>query len=393
MKVSRRQVRRTAPRRRTPPGARGQVALLLGALLWIAGVTAAILLPGDGGIGPETPPLPQTACARPEIGVHASLAFDADAEHREETVAAIDRFLRPQIVRDSLLWSQIEPIEGRRDWSRTDSVVEELRTAGIEPLLVVLGSPSWANGISEATEGHYVHVPPPGTALDSWLGHYTDFLAAAVRRYRDYVRRWEIWNEPNLAAFWRPRPDPVAYSHVYETLRATILRVDPRAEVAVGGLAALSVVPPPNIPGLTFLRQLTRAKPPIDHVAVHPYTTDDHPPDLSIPGENNFDGIERARNQLVADGERASIWVTEWGWSSSEVGEHRQARYVDRSLELLEHRYRFVRVATYFVDHDLPPRFFQGLLDEDLEPKPAAPGFRERAERLAARCQAARTPP
>jgi polysaccharide biosynthesis protein PslG len=369
---------------------RDQAAVALAALLWIAAVASSVLLSNDGGRAPHAPPLPRIVCSGPEIGVHSTLAFDGDAEHRAETVAAIYRFLRPQVVRESLLWNQIEPVEGRRDWSRTDSVVEELRGAGIEPLLVVIGSPSWANGVPESTHGQYLHVPQRGAAFEAWLVHYSDFLAEAVRRYHDFVRRWEIWNEPNLTAFWTPRPDPDAYRRVYEVLRATILRVDPTAKVAVGGLASLSVASPPNIPGLAFLRRLTRTRPPIDNVAIHPYTTDDHPPDLHIPGENNFDDIARVRNQLIAEGERASIWVTEWGWSSSAVGQHRQALYVDRSLAMLEHRYRFVRVATYFLDHDLPPRFFEGLLDEHLEPKPAAPAFREQAEQLAARCRGQR---
>ena len=371
---------------------RSQVGAGLGALLWIAAVAAAILLPGHAGTGPEAPPSPSIVCSGPEIGVHSTLASDGDPEHPADTIVAIHRFLRPQVVRESLLWNQVESTEGRFDWSRTDSAIEELRAAGIEPLLVVFGSPPWANGALESS-GSYLYVPPRGPALDSWLRSYSDFLAAAVRRYHNFVRRWEIWNEPNLAAFWRPQPDPVAYRHVYETLRATILRADPKAEVAVGGLAALSVAPAPSIPGLTFLRRLTRTRPPIDNVAIHPYTTDDHSPDLHIPGENNFDAIARVRNQLVAEGERASIWVTEWGWSSAAVGELLQARYVDRSLAMLEHRYRFVRVATYFLDHDLPPRFFQGLLNEHLDPKPAAFAFRERAKRLAARCHGARAGP
>jgi hypothetical protein len=366
---------------------RAQAAVALGALLWIAAVaTAVVLLGKNANRGPQAVPLPETVCAGPEIGVHSTLAFEGDAQRRDATVTAIHEILGAQVVRDSLLWNQIEPVEGRLDWSRTDSLVEELRAAGIEPLLVIYGSPSWANGVPDSTPGQYLHVPPRGAAFDAWLAHYSDFLAAAVERYHDYVRRWEIWNEPNLAAFWRPQPDPDAYRHVYETLRATILRVDPTAEVAVGGLGGLSATSAPSIRGIAFLRRLTRTHPPIDNVAIHPYATGDHPPDLHFPGENNFDDIERVHDLLVAERERASIWVTEWGWSSATVGEIRQARYLNRSLAMLEHRYRFVRVATYFVDHDLPPEFFQGLLDENLKPKPAARVFRTHAERVADRC-------
>jgi hypothetical protein len=368
---------------------RRQIALGLGALGWIAAIAAGILLSGNSEIGPNTPRLPNVVCPGPEIGVHSSLAYDGDADHRAATVAAIHRFLRPQVVRDSLLWSQIEPVEGRRNWSRMDSVIEKLRAAGIEPLLAVVGSPSWASGAPESSPGAFIQVPQRGAVLNAWLRRYSDFLAAAVRRYHDYVRRWEIWNEPNLTLFWRPQPDPIAYAQVYETLRATILRVDPTAHVAVGGLGGLSATSAPSIPGVAFLRSLAGTGVPIDAVAIHPYTTDDHPPDVHIPGENNFDDIARVRDELVAMGEPASIWVTEWGWSSSAVGEQSQALYVNRSIEMLEHRYRFVRVATYFLDHDLPPQFFQGLLDAHLVPKPGASAFRRPAERFAAHCRAA----
>ena len=360
--------------------------MALASLLWLAAVVVAAVH-SNHGAGLQAPLLPRIACTGPEIGVHSTLAFDGDPQHRSETVEAIQRFLHPQVVRDGLLWSQIEPVEGQRDWRHTDSVVEELRAAGIEPLFVVSGSPSWANGVPGSTSEQTAYVPPPGAARDAWLRDYADFLAAAVRRYQDYVRRWEIWNEPNFVQFWRPRPDPVAYSQVYETLRATILRVDPTAEVAVGGLGQLTATIPPGIPGLEFLRRLVSLRPPISVVAIHPYSTGDHAPWVHVPGENNFDDIQRAHDQLVAEGVRVPIWVTEWGWSSATVGVARQASYLKRSLEMIKHRYPFVRLATYFVDHDRPPEFFQGLLSEDLEPKPAAGVFRTDAERLTRDCR------
>lgn len=362
--------------------------LALGVLLWIAAVVAAVvpLLDEDVDDRLEAAPLPERACPGLIIGVNSTLAFERSTETRAATAATINEVLGAQVVRDSLLWHQVEPVEGERNWSSPDGAVEALRAVGIEPLMVVVGSPSWANGVEESTPGHYLSVPPRGAPLEAWLDRYADFLTDAVERYRGVVRRWEIWNEPNHAAFWRPQPDPVAYRQVYKTLRRTILGVDPNAEVAVGGIGRLTVAPDPDIPGLPFLRRFLRTSPPIDNVAIHPYTTDDHPPDVHIPGQNNFDDIERVRDQLLADGERPSIWVTEWGWSTATVGESLQARYVDRSLAMLENRYPYVDLATYFADRDRPPDLFHGLLHEGLEPKPAAAELRSRAQRAATRC-------
>ena len=366
---------------------RAGVAVALGVVLWIGVVVVAVMRSGNPG-PPKFAPLPSTTCPIPEIGVDSTLSYEGNERQRAATVAAIRTLLAPEIVRDTLLWNQIEPVEGARDWSVPDRIVEQLRAAGIEPLLVVLGSPPWANGVPASTPGHDLYVPASAARRTVWLEHYSNFVAAAARRYRGAVRRWEIWNEPNLAQYWRPRPDPVAYREVYETLRATIMRVDPKAQVAVGGLGDLAVASALDISGLAFLRELASTHPPLGPVAVHAYATGDHAPDLHVAGENNFDDIERVREQLMAAGDRASIWVTEFGWSSATTGEQLQAHDVATALRMLEDRYAFVSVATYFVDHDVPPRYFQGLLDQGLRAKPAALVFRARARRQAARCTA-----
>jgi polysaccharide biosynthesis protein PslG len=298
------------------------MVLAIGVLVWIA-VAAVVLVELDDQT-PRPPghpaPLPERGCRSLAIGVNATLAFEGDPRRRAAVISAIDEKLGAQLVRDSLLWDRIEPVEGRRDWTIPDRVIEDLRAAGIEPLLVVLGSPSWANGVPPSTPDHQLYVPPRGPALEAWLQRYSDFLTAAVRRYHRFVRRWEIWNEPNLAHFWHPQPDPLAYRQVYESLRATIKSVDPTAQVAVGGVGSLVFPPPSGVSGLQFLQRLTGEYLPVDHVGVHAYTTNDHPPDVDVPGGKNFTDIDRVYDQLVAEGGDHQLWVTEWGWSSVAVG-------------------------------------------------------------------------
>ena len=139
--------------------------------------------------------------------------------------------------------------------------------------------------------------------------------------------------------------------------------------------AGLSVASPPSIPGLDVPSPSDRVRGrPSTHVAIHPYTTDDHPPDVQIPGENNFDDIERVRNQLGGRGRTSSDLGHGMGlvkrrrWASD-----RQAGYVEqvpgRCSNTAIGSSAWRPTSSTMTDR---PDFFQGLLDEHLEPKPAA---------------------
>jgi len=113
----------------------------------------------------------------------------------------------------------------------------------------------------------------------------------------------------------------------------------------------------------------------MDNVAIHPYPSDGHAPDLTLAWKDNFSDIKMIRDYLVSVGRPVPLWVTEWGWSSAALGLATQASYVATSLEMLRSLYPYVSVATYFVDHDRPPRYYQGLLDENFALKPAGTAF------------------
>jgi len=59
------------------------------------------------------------------------------------------------------------------------------------------------------------------------------------------------------------------------------------------------------------------------------------------------------RQHLVRAGKPVPIWVTEWGWSATAVGQAKQATYVGKSLDLLRTAYPYVTVATYFLGNDV----------------------------------------
>jgi hypothetical protein len=316
-----------------------------------------------------------TPCGPQLYGVHMDLIFTGRASVRKAAIDAARRVLNARVSRNSLRWDHVQPVEGRWDWSRMDSIVNELVEAGVQPLLVISGSPSWANGVSPRVSRSAFYVPAPGPSFDRWLRAYVSFAGAAARRYKTKVTRWEIWNEPNLAAFWLPHPNLGEYIRVFLNARRAILRANPSAQVAIGGLSNLTLPGASDIRGLDFLSAMIAHGTHPAYVAIHPYTTGGHPPDVTVSGENNFTDIGRVVALLRRKGENARIWVTEWGWSSRAAGERNQARYVATSLELLHRRYRFVKVATIFIDRDRPPVFYEGLLDASFRPKPAAKAF------------------
>jgi polysaccharide biosynthesis protein PslG len=316
------------------------------------------------------------------LGVHTTLAYVNAQTRNHEIVAA--RRLHARIVRTDLAWDRLEPSVGAIDWSVPDSFIDRLRRSGIEPMLVVLGSPPWANGVSMSVPKHALYVPTRPEAFDRWLARYARFIQQAAERYRGRVTRWEIWNEPNLTAFWKPAPNVRQYARVYRVLASAIARVNPGAKVAVGGLTTLSRTwGARDISGLAFLRRLLSRGMRPKFIALHSYTTPPHSPDLDLPGQNNFEDIARVHQLLIQTHALSTLWITEWGWSSKAVGVSEQARYVKRALIILKTQFPYITVAVYFLERDDPPRYYEGLLNSHFKRKPAASVFAAAAAELA----------
>jgi polysaccharide biosynthesis protein PslG len=338
--------------------------------LFVAALAAAAVVSQQGAAA-STKRLVGTN-ATSEYGLHQDLTYDGYAWRRAENIAAASS-VHAQISRNSLLWYKIEPEQGTYDWTIPDAVVSDLAAKGIEPLFVVWGSPSWANGVPSTTPGSEDYVPTGPAAFTQWLDEYVTFIKAAVARYRGRVEKWEIWNEENEHFTWKPVPNVTEYAVFFQAIRSAILSVDPQAQVAIGGLAGLRCSS--DIPGLTFLQTLIDMKLPFDYVAIHPYSGEGQSPEVHIAWQNNFDDIAAARNLLVAAGRPVPLWATEWGWSSAQIGLDDQAQYVARSLALLKTEYPYVTVATYFLDVDRGTTYQQGLFDTNFNPKPAAAAF------------------
>ena len=123
-------------------------------------------------------------------------------------------------------------------------------------------TPSWARS------GGTNYYPPKNPA------DFANFARTAARRYAPMgVHTWEIWNEPNLAMFWSPKADPVAYATLLRGAYPAIKSVDRTATVVTGGLAPTSDNGKDVAP-ISFLAAIYfhGAKGNFDAVGMHPYS-------------------------------------------------------------------------------------------------------------------------
>ena len=344
-------------------------------------LTVKAVSPGGTGYGNSVPTARIAPGTKPRtshtlFGVHSDLTWYEDAGQRAAVVNADSQILHPQISRNSLLWHQIEATQGTYNWSVTDDVVNKpLVSAGIRPGFTAYGSPSWANGVPTSTPESYLYVPQDPNAFRRWVGEYKSFLKRAAARYAGKVNIWECGNEENEHYFWKPAPSVSQYLVWYRACRNAILAGNPRAKVAVGGLAGVLFAGSRDVNGKSFLQQLIAAGAPIDHVAIHPYAGHGQSPAVHVPWDDNFDDIGQVRGFLDSQGlQNVDIWVTEWGWDSQAIGAKAEANYVLESLQMLRANFPYVTYAFYFCDFDRVG-YNYGLLDATLNPKPAGSAF------------------
>ena len=117
-------------------------------------------------------------------------------------------------------WSRCEPAKGKYDFRWLDGIVDRLRAMGIQPWFNL----GYGNQLytPEATNQFAVGWAPLWTeeARQAWLR----FVRALAEHFRDRVRHWEIWNEPNHKNFWKPHKANAAEYVKFVSMTAPVIR-------------------------------------------------------------------------------------------------------------------------------------------------------------------------
>jgi len=280
-------------------------------------------------------------------------------------------------VRLGARWDVIEERPGEYDWSTLDAVMGAAVDHGMSVLGIAGGPPAW-----QAAPGcRSTNCAPRDPAA------YARFIATAAARYAPLgVRHWEVWNEPNLAEFWSPRPDPAAYARLQRLAYTEIKAAVPTAVVLSGGLAPAGDGGGDFEP-LQFMQEVYRhgAQGYFDAVAVHPYAFPYRP--LRAAAYNAFLKVRALHEIMAAHGDGSKlIWGTEVGAPTRGprgVGEVGQASWLS-DYYTAWNGWAFTGPLLWYELRDAGPDRADiesfGLLRADRTPKPAWTAWRAMIE-------------
>lgn len=241
-----------------------------------------------------------------ESSVDSGLASPGEA-------AALAQGIGGTIERIPLNWAFTQAVRGGPyDWRPWDARYRAYVAAGIRPIWAIAASPRWAVdsgdwGACANRQDRGLQSQQECLAGPADTQAYAAFAAAVARRY-PLSAAVEVWNEPNLAEYWRD-PDPHAYAALASTATAAVRQANPAMRVLVG---ALATAPSTDVDGFAFrdfvsvLRGsglLGRA----DGLSFHPYP--------QTPGAEAFVRAFRDARDALAGGPPVRLVADEVGAS------------------------------------------------------------------------------
>lgn len=289
------------------------LALATGAMRHHKTTHATVRIPVHGPLGPRL------------FGFNdnAVLMGEADAP----TELARNRATGANVIRYSVNWDYVQPKKGQFNWNGYDPLYAAALARHIRPILIVLGSPSWARPTDLTCVPHPEHCKdPPDTAHDA---DFSAFVTTLVNRY-PRAAALEVWNEPNLIQFWQSGPDSARYAQLVDLAYDAVKQARSGMPVLAGSLNNTQYDGGGSVNFPDYLEQFLAAKPRFDALSLHDYAA------AGSSGSWFEDTLDIARSKLNAAGRQSTpIWVTEFGASTTGPGAITPGEQAKRLVEYL----------------------------------------------------------
>jgi len=288
---------------------------------------------------------PTTTTTIPSQGKN-SLIFGLSGLGKEDRISYA-KDLEVTITRVAFNWDRIEPEKGQYNWEELDEKTEMFNSNGIKIVGMFVSTPVWASknplecGSDELENPQLTCVLNKDKAED-----FKKTVKLTVERY-PYIDHWEFWNEPEEYDYFKENINQ-RYGFWLNNFYDAVKEVDSTKKVAATTLS-----------GWEFMEKIKDEK--FDAVGYHPYSDDPNKP------------IKTGRIRDLAQEIGKELWLTEYGWSASEITESDQADRLQESLEWLvtEGKENYdVEIAILFRFSDVPGAEY-GLVGVDYQKKPA----------------------
>ena len=277
-------------------------------------------------------------------------------------------------VRMDFSWNDIEPHHRVFDFDKYDFIVELLSKNNIRILGILDYCADWA--------GRHWNGPPYKN------DYFVNYCKHVVSRYRNKIKYWEIWNEPDSPTYWQPQDGMKCYAQLLKEAYIGIKQVAPSCKVLLGGLTS---------EGYYSLKKLYEqgAKDYFDIINIHPFVDP-----LQTDAIYRIRCLYRNVKKLLAQygDENKKIWFTELGcpgvkkatkhnrwWVGLSPDEYQQASFVEEVYQEIISWEDVEKIFwAYFRDNKKHFRSgvdYFGLIRWNFSKKPAYYEYKKAAQR------------
>ena len=257
-------------------------------------------------------------------------------------------------------------------------------------------------GLVRGRSPHYTEK----AIVEDWLPEWREFVRQIVRHYKGQIHYWQIENEQNVLNEYgwlgvepsATQVDPEAYVALLRAASEAAHEADPGVKIVLGGVV-LRETRGGDLNPLEYLQAIADAGgwAYFDIVAVHLYRSEWNPEQPLSPDGHMGKMVDEAEAfyDLVQSLGPKPIWVTEMGWDTHDLQERAGWRDVDPAILQSDYLIRgyvpliasgyVERVIWYDFRDDTtgkPNQDSFGLVERDLDPKPAYYAFQTMADLL-----------
>lgn len=159
-----------------------------------------------------------------------------------------------RVIRKDLRWNQVEKVKGIYNFSKYDLLANTYLKHGLKMLFIL-------------DYGNKLYMPDGlSPVTDSAISAFARYCITAVKHFRNKNIEFEIWNEPNLARFWKPASNAAQFAHLLSASVDSIRKVYKSVKLISGGTAGIDWR---FIDSLNKMNSLIK----LDGIGIHPYRT------------------------------------------------------------------------------------------------------------------------